>query len=97
MHRNRRERSLGGHSTNTLITKATAPPMLTTRTNNLIIPKVVKAIRDIDATKPGATARSSINSQNADSARSMSSDQRRLITVKKRLIPLDILTDARVN
>ena len=68
--------------------------------HNLIIPKVVKAIRNMDATKPEATCRSTrhYEATSAASARSKSSDTRRLsITVKKRLMPMDILTDAKVN
>ena len=65
---------------------------------NLIIPKVVKAIRNMDTTKPDATCRSQINEASVTSNRSKSSDTRRLsITMKKRLIPMDILTDAKIN
>ena len=99
---------------------------------NLIIPKVVKAIRNMDAatnertysnnlvpqdasnqrslvsmmmgsaaTKPEASGRSATDHEaaSAASARSKSSsDTRRLsITVKKRLMPMDILTDAKAN
>ena len=59
---------------------------------NLIIPRVVKAIRNID-TKTGRSEQKSTRSK------SITSDviKRQLITVKKRLIPKDILTDAKSN
>ena len=72
--------------------------MLSSR--NLIIPKVVKAIRNMDTTKTDASCRSTTHHEamSAASARSKSSDTKRLsITVKKRLMPMDILTDAKVN
>ena len=64
---------------------------------NLIIPRVVKATRNFD-TKTGR----SDHFQGQSSARSMSiksdaTKTRKLITVKKRLMPKDILTDAKSN
>jgi len=61
---------------------------------------VVKAIRNMDATRTTVTGRSTVEEvHSASSVRSKSSDtrQRMSITMKKRLIPMDILTDAKVN
>lgn len=70
--------------------------MQITSSRNLVIPKVVRAIGNID-TKPGATGRTNNESARpSTSARSKTSDKRR-ITLKKRIVPLDILTDAKIN
>lgn len=63
---------------------------------NLVIPKVVRAIRDIDTKAPhtGRLRRHSGTQCGNESARSHSSEKR-LITIRKRLVPQDLITDAK--
>lgn len=57
----------------------------------LVIPRVVKAIRNIDTT-PGTTNRSNAR----ESARSQSQEtSRSTVTVQRRIVPLDIFTDSK--
>lgn len=66
---------------------------------NLIIPKVVKAIRNIDI-KPNVTSRTVNDSPDVlSSSRSKSTDSkpRLSVTISKRMMPMDILTDAKAT
>ena len=105
----------------------TRHPSLNSTRNLLCIPKVVKAVRNMNTKAPAITCRTSRISQFEDqeggttieaqttiepqttieveddrasaqrSARSTDSKKRVTVSIKKRIVPMDLLTDARVN